>query len=840
MAAIGASQQPQAWAGSSEDVDDQEHRGFLALLYPEESWLAFALLATMFLVVVWTVEGSKWVREMPGLTGMALGALLTGYVLARIRVPAVLLQPVGLIIGAQVILWQTINTASGGSLEERIIDAAVRLYSFAEVVRGGGISTDGLPFVVQVLLLTWFIGYFSAWFLYRNHNVWLTILPAGAALMVNLTYVPGRFVVNFVIFIVAALLLVMLIHGVEQHRRWRRSNVPLEEIVHLSYVGPVLLFGSVLLLVSFWLPLLEQSTPASAFWERATGPWRVFEREFDRLFASVSSGKVSPLHSFGRAMPFRGAVNFGDQLPLAGRLGFARDVVGYIQAEEAGYWRAESYDTYTSQGWIASERLTRSLPQDPVAGAMEEYRARRAVNQSVEVVAPMDVLIARGLPIYGSIPANGEIGQPATFSLNLSDLSKNRGLSPELQNAAAELSRNLRSSGRLVAPGEMQRLLPADLRPRGTSRRGAEIETLELARTDPFPLDFTSIRTITPLARGQKYTIASAVSTATADQLQAAGTSYVGWVKDQYLQVPGSLPERVKALAVEWTSDARTPYDKAVAIESRLRAIEYSTNVTPPPRGSDGVDHFLFTLKRGYADYHAAAMTVMLRTLGVPARVSVGYVAGEWDSEQERFTVREAHAHAWPEVFFPSYGWIEFSPTPNWPLMGRLTNTEGGSGEEEDLLDPNMASVEDDVPPEGSGLGSASTSGLVDLSEILRPTLVVLGVLAALALALRLLWLSGLSGLSLPAQTYEKMCRLAELARLGPRLEQTPSEYAQRLVVALPAAQGSIQEIARRYATTVYGNFQPSPAEMQRLRDAWNALRWPMVLKVLRWRDRQR
>ena len=74
--------------------DGSGHRGFIALLFPEESWLAFCLMASMFLVTVWTVEGSKWVREMPGLTGLALGALFTGYVLSRIKVPAVLLHPV--------------------------------------------------------------------------------------------------------------------------------------------------------------------------------------------------------------------------------------------------------------------------------------------------------------------------------------------------------------------------------------------------------------------------------------------------------------------------------------------------------------------------------------------------------------------------------------------------------------------------------------------------------------------------------------------------------------------------------------------------------------------------
>lgn len=295
----------------------------------------------------------------------------------------------------------------------------------------------------------------------------------------------------------------------------------------------------------------------------------------------------------------------------------------------------------------------------------------------------------------------------------------------------------------------------------------------------------------------------------------------------------------MKDLAEEWTKDAKTPYDKAAAVESKLRQFEYATNVSPPPRDGDGVDHFLFTLKRGYADYNASAMVVMLRSLGIPSRVTVGYVAGDWDNDLQRFTVREAHAHAWPEVFFPGYGWIEFSPTPNWPSIGRLSGSASTGSPEDDSASTDSALTEDDEPPVDATLGTEVPQDQADAAVLLLSLVKVVGALTVLALVLRLVWLAGLSRLSLPAQTYEKMCRLAGMAKLAPRKEQTPAEYAQVLAAALPSVQGNIQTIVRGYSRTVYGHWQPSAQETKGLREAWDALRWRLLLKALRWRDKR-
>ncbi|NTW01380.1 MAG: transglutaminase domain-containing protein, partial [Oscillochloris sp.] len=128
-----------------------------------------------------------------------------------------------------------------------------------------------------------------------------------------------------------------------------------------------------------------------------------------------------------------------------------------------------------------------------------------------------------------------------------------------------------------------------------------------------------------------------------------------------FLALPLRLPARVRELAHAVARDAATPYDQAIALEHYLRGLPYSYQVSPVPTGGDAVDQFLFEMRQGYCTYYAAAMAVMARSLGIPARIAVGYATGSY--EQGRYIVREADAHAWPELYIDGR-WLPFEPTP--------------------------------------------------------------------------------------------------------------------------------------------------------------------------------
>jgi transglutaminase-like putative cysteine protease len=146
-------------------------------------------------------------------------------------------------------------------------------------------------------------------------------------------------------------------------------------------------------------------------------------------------------------------------------------------------------------------------------------------------------------------------------------------------------------------------------------------------------------------------------------ELKDAGQDYPDWIRDRYLQLPDSVPERVIALARDLTVNEATPYERAVAIENYLRRIPYSLQLPPTPPDEDLADYFLFGIQKGYCDYYASSMVVLARAAGIPARLVTGYIGGFYDQDLDAYLVTADLAHSWVEVYFPEYGWIIFEPT---------------------------------------------------------------------------------------------------------------------------------------------------------------------------------
>jgi hypothetical protein len=153
----------------------------------------------------------------------------------------------------------------------------------------------------------------------------------------------------------------------------------------------------------------------------------------------------------------------------------------------------------------------------------------------------------------------------------------------------------------------------------------------------------------------------------TVEELRLASTDYPDIIRERYLQLPSSVPERVLELARELTQEKTNAYDKAKAIEAYLRTYPYDLEVPAPPEDQDVADYFLFELKKGYCDYYATAMVVLARASGIPARFVSGYSSGSYDAANAQYIVRELNAHSWAEVFFPEIGWVEFEPTASQP-----------------------------------------------------------------------------------------------------------------------------------------------------------------------------
>ncbi|MCC5894456.1 MAG: transglutaminase domain-containing protein [Alkalibacterium sp.] len=181
------------------------------------------------------------------------------------------------------------------------------------------------------------------------------------------------------------------------------------------------------------------------------------------------------------------------------------------------------------------------------------------------------------------------------------------------------------------------------------------------------------------------------------------------WFEDE-LQLPPALPQRVIDLALELTEGLDNEYDKVRAIEHYLKVdggYRYSLlEVENTPEGGDYVDHFLFDSRIGYCNNFSSAMTIMLRAVGIPARWSKGFTPGNQYVDElgdTFFQVNNSNAHSWTEVFFPSYGWVPFEPSPSFanpmtnPEPVATVSGETYTFENEDFIDLEETAVNDDA-----------------------------------------------------------------------------------------------------------------------------------------------
>jgi transglutaminase-like putative cysteine protease len=275
--------------------------------------------------------------------------------------------------------------------------------------------------------------------------------------------------------------------------------------------------------------------------------------------------------------------------------------------------------------------------------------------------------------------------------------------------------------------------LPAAYRP----------ERVESPGRVSFNEDSGSLITQEPTSDGSSYRVQSAIPRPTAESLQQAGPIPARRNLDRYLDLP-PIPTRVARQAAELTDNVPTAYAKAKALQDWFQK-NFRYDIAAR-QGHDGraLERFLFTNKRGYCEQFAGAFAVMARSVGLPARVAVGFTPGEMGPDG-RYHVRGLNAHAWPEVYIEGFGWTYFEPTPGRGMPGAQQWT-GVPAQQAPPGNPNAATTvppttaapapDDNTPttaqhPEDEG-GSVDTGAGDGKSSIWRNPLVMLGLLLLL------------------------------------------------------------------------------------------------------------
>lgn len=334
------------------------------------------------------------------------------------------------------------------------------------------------------------------------------------------------------------------------------------------------------------------------------------------------------------------------------------------------------------------------------------------------------------------------------------------------------------------------------------------------------------------------YTVTSYVSVADKAALRRAPNTYPDYIRQKYLQLPSTLPQRVRDLAHKVAGDQSDPYDKAEVIESYLRTTyRYAPTVRAPPPGRDPVDFFLFDLKEDFCEYFASSMVVMLRELGVPARLVEGYTAGTLDPVTGKFQVKELDAHAWVEVYFPLYGWIEFEPTPSQaPIFRTDSEAIGGGSPGGGEDNPTAAAIDrgerdllaaDNALGEGQGFGSGVVQAVQNFDP--RPLAALLGALLLLLLLAFARFQLRFRGQRSVDSAWGKARLLASYAGFAADPSQTTYEYATMLGEAVPDAKSPIQDIAEARVNDRYTPAGASEEDVERAVSGWRRLARTLV-----------
>lgn len=638
---------------------------------PPEGWLIFSLVALFALQVPLAVTAGEWVPEVNILWPTTIVGFVVTYLLIRLGTKQILgwfLILANLLL-VSFLYFVPIPLLPLFMLRFDTFQSTMRRDWSLFVSRAGGwfgavgsgsVSRETLLFALFLGVLSGLVVSLYLWTLYRRRQ------PLGAATILLLGLALNRFYTGEALNqLFIGVLLTPILISIWRHRErvliWDRDGVDYFEELSFNVLGIAFAASLVVALLAFSFPRLPYSAIAAAF--RNSRVNLALEARLEEMFAGVQvaggtasagnrsfddSGTIGPGGAGsgvagsgaagGSAGNGRGAFPraylVGHPPELAERIVFEAEISS-IPANGADFhWQATSYDRYTGFGWARSESGVRRFDSAETLADQFPYTdtTGTARIEIKQTVRFSDEGGGQQLPLIGRPES---VDQPIVL--------RTRGEQPNPDEIVGIESAFLFELYAFQAVGSTVVLDPALLN-----------------RTDYERLDPTEVDYIEP-----------------------------------YLALPDNITQRTVSLAQEITQGATGPYAQAQALERFLRQYQYDLDIEPVPDGVEPVDYFLFDLQRGYCDLYATSMVVMARSLGLPARLGVGYQVPP-PTEDGRLLVRQTDGHSWAEIYFPGTGWVEFEPTAGFAVNPDV----GSSGDTGSLGDDALQDVLA-IPDEG-------------------------------------------------------------------------------------------------------------------------------------------
>lgn len=782
-------------------------KSYLASLGSVSDWLNLFFLLVCLGIVVFTAQQARWLDPSPSLLMILLISVLTGFFTARSRWPVILSLALAGIIGAAVIFWQCLLITPGMDLDSRLLHMGTNLRLFWDALNLG----LPIPVTIHVAIvfgaLSWLIGYFSSWFLIRKNNPWPAIFLGTVMLLVILNFWLGKHYLYFLVFLAAALILLVRINYARN-----LSLVYINEHVKFTrvpklWLGIALVVAAVALSFS-WINPGFAIKPVAEF-ASVNNPYRsTIDHAWQNFFAQIpGSGAPRLTHGAQTDLIFGGSLTISDQ------------VYFIIESERQNYWKTQIFDYYDSTGWKTNPTTDTTI--EPSSTQSETPAASGRLEYTVIPQINTDVLPTTGEFISADGQAVVKKLTPLTFQIDLFDSSKDSLLPGDIASLSQSI-RTARINNRRMTDAQLTTLIPTGLNLINLERSGIRVQSLKVSRKTQ---DDTIVALSASKAQAPQQQFSIAVKmpdVVQAQDLAQAGVIYPKEITDRYLQLPSTLPSRVKELAKSVTQASNTPYEKAIALKKYLSQYPYTLTIETPAQDVDGVDFFLFTQESGYCTYFASAMTVMLRSAGVPARLVTGFLTGQYIPDVQRSVLRDRDYHAWTEIYFPKYGWITLDSTPG------IVSTEADSGSPDVFPTSQAADLTEESILPGEPVPAIPTSAPsengINLFIFIGPALI--------AGLLFLFWLFSRKTRYGP-NLYSPMIFLSSLGGSGPKPWQTPLEFSEQLSAALPKQASIIHRIISHYVIVSYGG-EKTLSQKDVDRRSWSELKKALIKRIIR------
>lgn len=336
-----------------------------------------------------------------------------------------------------------------------------------------------------------------------------------------------------------------------------------------------------------------------------------------------------------------------------------------------------------------------------------------------------------------------------------------------------------------------------------------------------------NLRSPVGLVPGLTYTVISHVPYRDRSLLQQASSNYSDKIKQTYLQIPVEIKEKVRQKTQELLSKSTTPinsaYEAALFLAQTLKQNYQLQNELPFfEENEDLVEAFLFKYNGGYGDHFSSVLTLMLRSIGIPARLTVGFGQGKFNPLTGFYVVSNTDAYALTEVYFPHLGWYSFDPIPGHELIPPSFEEEQTFGVLKQFWNWIASRLPSPVASFFTLLWTKIIGGfislLIEIWRFISSSLigVLIGLLSGVGFAL-FAWLSWgqikqlgyrrrLKKLSPMTRLYQEMLAFLNTKGYRKHPAQTPLEYVKVAYQQHPQEKAVIiEEISQAYVSWRYG-----------------------------------